>query len=56
MSSPCILLVEDSTTQALQITHILEEQGWQVVWKSTGEEAVQEIRALLQGGVLRQAA
>ncbi|MGV3531484.1 MAG: response regulator, partial [Chthoniobacteraceae bacterium] len=44
MSSPCILLVEDSTTQALQISHILEAQGWTVVWKSTGEEAVKEIR------------
>lgn len=44
MSHPCILLVEDSTTQALQITHVLEQQGWRVIWKSTAEEAIEEIR------------
>jgi CheY-like chemotaxis protein/HPt (histidine-containing phosphotransfer) domain-containing protein len=38
-----ILLVEDSTTQALMLQDLFEHQGWEVVWKATAEEALAEL-------------
>jgi two-component system NtrC family sensor kinase len=35
-----ILLVEDSETQALQLRHMLETNGFQVSWRSTAEAAL----------------
>ncbi|HEX4131812.1 MAG TPA: response regulator [Pirellulales bacterium] len=38
-----ILLVEDSHTQALNVCHVLEKQGWDVVWVATAELAMDEL-------------
>jgi two-component system NtrC family sensor kinase len=38
-----ILIVEDSETQALQLTWLLEQEGWNVVRAATGEEALEEL-------------
>ncbi len=38
-----ILIVEDSETQAMQLTWLLEEEGWDVVRASTGESALDEL-------------
>lgn len=38
-----ILIVEDSETQALQLRHLLEEEGWRVVRASTAEFALEEL-------------
>ena len=35
-----IMIVEDSETQVVVLRHILEEQGWEVVWISTAELAL----------------
>ena len=35
-----ILLVEDSETQALQLRHMLETNGFHVSWRSTAEAAL----------------
>ncbi len=40
---PRIVLVEDSRTQALQIQHVLEEAGFEVVIAVDGEGALEEI-------------
>jgi CheY-like chemotaxis protein len=37
------MLVEDSRTQAIQLTHMLEQEGWEVVWASTAQKAMEEI-------------
>lgn len=39
-----IMLVEDSTSQALKLTTVLEEEGWFVTWVSTAEEAFAALR------------
>ena len=39
-----IMLVEDSQTQAIKLTDILEKEGWEVVWAPTAEQAMDEIR------------
>lgn len=38
-----IMLVEDSRTQAARMQALLEEQGWNVLWAPTGEEAIEKI-------------
>src|ERR1700733_10952157 len=38
-----ILIVEDSETQAMHLTWLLEEAGWGVVRASTGEAALDEL-------------
>src|ERR1017187_851382 len=38
-----ILIVEDSETQALQLTWLLQEEGWHVIRASTGESALEEL-------------
>src|SRR6185503_21383942 len=38
-----IMLVEDSRTQAIELTDILEREGWQVVWAPTAQAALDEI-------------
>jgi DNA-binding response OmpR family regulator len=38
-----ILIVEDSETQAMQLTWLLEEAGWGVIRASTGEAALDEL-------------
>jgi two-component system NtrC family sensor kinase len=42
-----ILIVEDSETQALQLTCLLEEEGWDVIRASTGESALNELNRFL---------
>jgi DNA-binding response OmpR family regulator len=42
-----ILIVEDSETQALQLTWLLEAEGWEVVRASTGEAALDELNRQL---------
>jgi DNA-binding response OmpR family regulator len=42
-----ILIVEDSETQALQLTWLLEEEGWNVIRASTGESALDELNRRL---------
>ncbi len=39
-----ILLVEDSTTQAISLTAILEHEGWKVTWVSSAEKAFSALR------------
>ena len=39
-----ILLVEDSTTQALKLQHVLEEQGFSVTLAKDGAEGFQQVR------------
>jgi two-component system, NtrC family, sensor kinase len=38
-----ILIVEDSETQALQLSFLLEENGWEVIRAATGEAALDEL-------------
>jgi CheY-like chemotaxis protein len=38
-----ILLVEDSRTQAIELTDVLEREGWQVLWASTVQSAQEDI-------------
>ena len=38
-----IILVEDSPSQAIAMSDVLEEAGWEVVWASTAEKAMEEI-------------
>ena len=38
-----IMLVEDSPTQAIQLTYVLEKEGWEVVWAATAQQAMEEI-------------
>ena len=40
-----ILIVEDSITQAMQLQHILEENGYETVIAANGREALQSIGA-----------
>jgi two-component system NtrC family sensor kinase len=42
-----ILIVEDSETQALQLTWLLEKEGWDVIRVSTGEAALDELNRKL---------
>src|ERR1035441_822562 len=42
-----ILIVEDSETQAPQLTWLLEEEGWNVIRASTGESALDELNRRL---------
>jgi len=42
-----ILLVEDSETQALQLRHMLETNGFQVSWRATAEAALDSLNAKL---------
>ncbi|NBJ10479.1 response regulator [Microvirga arsenatis] len=42
-----ILLVEDSETQALQLRHMLETNGFQVSWRGTAEAALDSLNAKL---------
>src|ERR1700681_2950844 len=37
------MLVEDSRTQAIQLTDVLEKEGWEVVWQATAQSAMTEI-------------
>ncbi len=39
----CILLVEDSPTQAIKLRYVLEKEGWQIVWADTAQKAMEEI-------------
>lgn len=39
----CILIVEDSETQAVLLSAILEKQGWQTQWAATAEAALQSL-------------
>lgn len=43
MSASHILIVEDSETQALQLTYLLEQEGWEVTRASTAEAALEEL-------------
>ncbi len=38
-----ILIVEDSETQALQLTYLLEQQGWEVTRASSAEAALEQL-------------
>ena len=38
-----ILLVEDSKTQGLRLKFVLEQEGWEVQWVSSAEDAVTQI-------------
>ena len=38
-----IILVEDSPSQAIAMSDVLEQAGWDVVWASTAEKAMEEI-------------
>ena len=42
-----ILLVEDSETQALQLRHMLETNGFHVSWRSTAEAALDSLNEKL---------
>lgn len=42
-----ILLVEDSETQALQLRHVLETNGFNVTWRSTAEAALDSLNEKL---------
>lgn len=42
-----ILLVEDSETQALQLRHVLETNGFSVSWRSTAEAALDSLNEKL---------
>src|SRR5690349_9048634 len=42
-----ILLVEDSETQALQLRHMLETNGFSVSWRSTAEAALDSLNEKL---------
>ena len=38
-----ILVVEDSPTQAIQLCHILQQEGWEAVWTPSVPKAMEEI-------------
>jgi len=38
-----IILVEDSPSQAIAMSDVLEGEGWEVIWASTAEKAMEEI-------------
>jgi len=38
-----IILVEDSSSQAIAMSDALEGEGWEVIWASTAEKALEEI-------------
>src|SRR5436190_12538683 len=38
-----IILVEDSPSQAIAMSDVLEGEGWEVIWASTAEKALEEI-------------
>ena len=38
-----IILVEDSPSQAIAMSDVLEGEGWAVIWASTAEKAMEEI-------------
>jgi two-component system NtrC family sensor kinase len=38
-----IMLVEDSPSQAIAMSDVLESEGWEVIWASTAEKAMEEI-------------
>jgi CheY-like chemotaxis protein len=38
-----IMLVEDSPTQAIKLSYVLEKEGWEVVWAPTAQKAMAEI-------------
>jgi DNA-binding response OmpR family regulator len=38
-----IILVEDSPSQAIAMSDVLEQAGWEVIWASTAEKAMEEI-------------
>ncbi len=38
-----IILVEDSPSQAIAMSDVLEAEGWEVIWASTAEKAMEEI-------------
>ncbi|MDB6137158.1 MAG: Two-component system, NtrC family, sensor kinase [Verrucomicrobiaceae bacterium] len=40
-----IMLVEDSVTQAISLTAVLEREGWQVTWVSDAEKAFASLRS-----------
>lgn len=53
MSPPArLLLVEDSPTQAAALREVLERQGWTVIHKSTGEEALRELGGIFPDLIL----
>ena len=37
------MLVEDSRTQAIQLSHVLQQEGWEVIWAPTAQQAMEEI-------------
>ncbi len=37
------MLVEDSRTQAIQLSYVLEREGWEVVWAPSAQKAMEEI-------------
>ncbi len=39
-----VMLVEDSTTQAISLTALLEGEGWKVTWVASAEKAFSELR------------
>ena len=41
-----IMLVEDSPTQAIKLTYVLEKEGWDVVCTPTAQKAMEEIESL----------
>jgi two-component system NtrC family sensor kinase len=43
-STPCIMVVEDSETQALQMRYLLEGEGWQVVSAPSAESSLDELQ------------
>ena len=38
-----IMLVEDSQTQGIKLPYVLEKEGWEVVWATTAQKAMEEI-------------
>ncbi|HUY34608.1 MAG TPA: response regulator [Pirellulales bacterium] len=38
-----IMVVEDSRSQAIELTDVLEREGWQVVWAPTAQSAMEQI-------------
>ena len=42
-----ILLVEDSATQAVRLSHVFEQQGWEVACATTAENALEELNRRL---------
>jgi two-component system, sensor histidine kinase and response regulator len=43
MARSRIMLVEDSRTQAIQLTDVLETAGWEVIWAASAQQAMAEI-------------